>query len=84
MVALLIALGGQALGRSGSARKPSDAPARPFPVDLITLDDDERGEPMLIFGVGATALAFGFAHDRLADLGRMLLTASARTTGLAN
>jgi hypothetical protein len=84
VVGLLIALGGQALSRSGSEQEPSTASARPFPVDLITLGDDERGEPVLVFSVGATALAFNLARDQLAELGRTLLTASAQTAGHVN
>ncbi|MCJ2050652.1 hypothetical protein [Methylobacterium sp. J-070] len=84
VVGLLIALGGQALSRSGSEQEPSTTLARPFPVDLITLGDDGRGEPVLVFSVGATALAFNFERDQLAELGRTLLAASARTDGLVN
>ena len=84
VVALLIALGGQARSRGGSEQEPSVASAQPFPVDLITLGDDEHGDPVLVFSVGATALGFSLARDQLAELGRALLTASARTAGLVN
>ena len=84
VVALLIALGRKALNQSGSEQEPSVSSARPFPVDLITLGADGRGDPVLVFSVGATALAFNLAHDQLAELGRTLLTASARAAEPCN
>jgi hypothetical protein len=84
VVALLIALGRQALNRSGSEQEASVTSARPFPVDLVTLGADGRGDPVLVFSVGATALAFNFAHDQLAEIGRTLLTASARSAEPCN
>ncbi|MCJ2137428.1 hypothetical protein MKK69_25870 [Methylobacterium sp. J-026] len=84
IVALLITLGRQALSLSGSDQEPCVTTTRPFPVDLITLGGDGRGDPVLVFNVGATALAFNFAHDQLAEIGRTLLTASARPTEPCN
>jgi hypothetical protein len=81
---LLIALGAQALTRRGSDQPPALASARILPVDLITLGGDERDGPVPVFGVGAPALAFDLARDRLAESGRTFLTASARTAEFVN
>lgn len=83
-VTLLIALGGQALHRSGTPTDPPVSRARPFPVDAVTFGTDEQGADVLVFGVGATALAFTFEQGQMEALGRSLLTMSARAAGLSN
>lgn len=83
-VTLLIALGGQALHRSGTPPESRLPQARPFPVDAVTLGTDEQGGDVLVFGVGATALAFTFEREQMEELGRSLLTLSARPTSHSN
>lgn len=81
LVALLIALGGQAVSRSQGPDIPIEE-VRSFPVSAMALTGCEDGDAVLVLQVGATSLGFSLDRERMDTLGRSLLTMSTRISDL--
>jgi hypothetical protein len=84
LVALLLALGGEAATRSGGAVAPAPDYVRPLPTDSMSLVSSSDGLQVLVVESGAAALGFSLAQNQLRQLGRSLLLVGGAGAGSMN
>ena len=77
LVNLLLLLGTRVAPQAGS--RSDSVGVLPLPIRGATLGITDDREPLLMFDVGNTVLAFGLPSDQIADIGRAILALSGVT-----